>query len=144
MFMIDGKKWPPDLHGTGSEDYFSHAWGMQPQNAYIYNGVSFHQPGTAHNFNERITVYRFHLAEPVIFHKSLRASIEHGHANNRSDDYSSVAYWYQTEPHYEFEKMLPVGERLPRSDIEVVTSPAPGPPRPNLRMKERMARGIKK
>lgn len=144
MFMIDGRKWPPDLHGTGSEDYFSHAWGMQPQNAYIYNGVSFHQPGTAHSFNERITVYRFHLAEPVIFHKSLRASIEHGHANNRSDDYSSVAYWYQTEPHCEFEKMLPVEERLPRPDIEVVTSPAPGPRRPNLRMMERMARGLKK
>ena len=25
-------------------------------------------------------------------------AIEHGHANARSDDWSSVAYWYQTLP----------------------------------------------
>jgi hypothetical protein len=37
MIWVDGYKWPPDLHGTGSEDYFSQAWGMQP-NAYLRNG----------------------------------------------------------------------------------------------------------
>ncbi|MFQ6099410.1 MAG: glycoside hydrolase family 172 protein, partial [Armatimonadota bacterium] len=105
MFMIDGVKWPPDMHGTGSEDYFCHAWGMQPQNAFIYNGVSYHKPGTLFNYNERITVYRYHVCDPIIFHESLRASIEHGHANTHSNDYSSVAYWYQTEPHYEFCEM---------------------------------------
>lgn len=26
-----------------------------------------------------------------------RVTIEHGHANNHSNDYSSVAYWYQPE-----------------------------------------------
>ena len=31
----------------------------------------------------------------------------------RFDDFSSVAYWYQTEPHKEFAKMLPVELRLP-------------------------------
>ena len=25
--MIDGRRWPPDLHGTGSAGYFSPAWG---------------------------------------------------------------------------------------------------------------------
>ena len=37
------------------------------------------------------------------FKKSMRVTIEHGHANDHEADYSSVAYWYQTEPHAPFE-----------------------------------------
>ena len=40
-------------------------------------------------------------------------TIEHGHANDRSDFYSSTAYWYQTEPHKPFPALPPVGARLP-------------------------------
>ena len=126
MFMIDGVKWPPELHGTGSEDYFCHAWGMQPQNSYLYTGVSLHQ-GKQHGYNERITVYRYHINEPVIFQESLRASIEHGHANDRSDDYSSTAYWYQTLPHKPL-TILPAAERLPRPDAIVQPVNLPIPP----------------
>lgn len=140
MFMVDGEKWPPDLHGTGSEDYFSHAWGMQPHNSFLYNGVSYHKPGTVFSYNERITVYRYHLNEPVIFHKSLRASIEHGHANTHSNDYSSVAYWYQTEPHHEFCAMPPVEQRLPRPDAVLGHVEPPGPRREKTAVKERMGR----
>ncbi|MFC7100857.1 hypothetical protein ACFQQB_10535 [Nonomuraea rubra] len=39
-------------------------------------------------------------------------TIEHGHANKRSDDFSSVAYWYQTLPSRPF-GLAPVEERLP-------------------------------
>ena len=28
MFFIDGEEYP-SLNGTGTEDYFNHAWGMQ-------------------------------------------------------------------------------------------------------------------
>lgn len=140
MFMVDGQKWPPDLHGTGSEDYFSHAWGMQPHNSFLYNGVSYHKPGTAFNYNERITVYRYHINEPVIFHKSLRVSIEHGHANSHSNDYSSVAYWYQTEPHYDFCAMLPVDRRLPRPDFVLGHAERIGPRRERATAKKRMGR----
>jgi len=127
MFMVDGVKWPPDLHGTGSEDYFNHAWGMQLDNAFIYNGVSYHQ-GIKHGFNERVTVYRYHVCEPVVFQKSLRASIEHGHANDRCDDYASTAYWYQTLPHKKFPKFPKVGDRLPRADVTVLPVDLPIPP----------------
>jgi hypothetical protein len=120
MFMVDGEKWPPDLHGTGSEDYFGHAWGMQAQNAFLYNGVSYHKKGTEPaQVNERITVYRYHINDPVIFHKSLRASIEHGHANDRCDDYCSTAYWYQELPHKPFPKFPKAEDRLPRPDARV-------------------------
>jgi len=50
----------------------------------------------------------------ITFAKSLRDSIEHCHANHRSDNYYSVAYWYQTEP----QRPLPVPplsiNRIPR------------------------------
>jgi len=139
MFMIDGEKWPPDLHGTGSEDYFGHAWGMQPQNAFPYNGVSYHKPGAVFNYNERITVYRYHVPDPIIFHKSLRASIEHGHANTHSNDYSSTAYWYQTEPHHDFCKMPPAEERIPRPNSALGHADPPGPRRVRPEARRRMA-----
>ncbi|MBA7709373.1 hypothetical protein ES703_118290 [subsurface metagenome] len=41
-------------------------------------------------------------------------TIEHGHANNFENDYSSVAYWYQLEPHAPFPQLLPIKQRLPR------------------------------
>lgn len=42
--------------------------------------------------------------------------IGHGYANNLSNDYSSTAYWYQTEPHKKFPVMLSVDKRIPRKD----------------------------
>jgi hypothetical protein len=57
----------------------------------------------------------------VRFQRSIRVSIEHGHANRRSDDYSSTAYWYQNEPHAPF-ALLPVEERLPRKDLPELPS----------------------
>jgi len=129
MFMIDGQKWPPDMHGTGSEDYFTHAWGMQVDNAFRYAGVAYHKPGQPGNFNERITVYRYHVLDPVIFHRSIRVSIEHGHANDRCDDYSSTAYWYQALPTSPFPPFPPVEARLPRPDATVYPVDLPIPPR---------------
>jgi hypothetical protein len=118
MFMIDGEKWPPDMHGTGTEDYFGHAWGMQNENAFPYNGVSYHEK-TPFRFNEKLTVYRYHICDPVIFHRSLRVSIEHGHANDRCDDYSSTAYWYQTLPSKPLRPLAKAEDRLPREDVVV-------------------------
>jgi len=48
----------------------------------------------------------FHIEDPIRFNKSIRATIEHGHANDQANDYSSVAYWYQLEPHKPFESFL--------------------------------------
>jgi hypothetical protein len=46
----------------------------------------------------------------------IKIKIEHGHANQRSDDWSSTAYWYQKEPHKPFKPILSVNERLPREE----------------------------
>lgn len=112
MVFVDGEKWPPSLHGTGTEDYFCNAWGMQDQH-YLFAGTSLFNKKHK-DWIGKWTIYRFHILDPVPFKKSIKVTIEHGHANNRADDYSSVAYWYQKEPHKKFPGMLPVKGRLPR------------------------------
>jgi hypothetical protein len=112
MIFVDDEPFPPSLHGTGTEDYFNTAW--CPMQAYSapYHGITM--PGGP-NWSGKISLYRFHIEDPVCFRKSIRVSIEHGHDNHRSDDLSSTAYWYQSEPHRPFE-LLPVADRIPRPD----------------------------
>ena len=93
MIWVDGYKWPPDLHGTGSEDYFNQAWGMQ-KNAYLRNGSSIHEADTG----GYQTSYVFHIENPVRFEKEVKVTIEHGHGNHLCNEVSSVAYWYAEKP----------------------------------------------
>jgi len=111
MFFVDGEK-TPSINGTGSEDYFLGAWdfGEQPF-SYALFGAPVKGAELA---GSRSSVYRFHLDSPIPFTKSLRATIEHGHANHRSDNIFSVAYWYQKEPHAAFPPLPAVEQRLPR------------------------------
>lgn len=111
MFFVDGEKLP-SINGTGSEDYFLGAWdfGGKPF-AYALFGAPI---VGAELQGARWSVYRFHLDSPIPFTRSMRATIEHGHANDRGDNYYSVAYWYQTEPHQEFPPLPEVGLRVPR------------------------------
>jgi hypothetical protein len=105
MIWIDGYKWPPDLHGTGSEDYLNQAYGMQ-KNAYLMNGSSIHE----HETEGYQTSYVFHLTNPMRFNKEIKVTIEHGHGNHLANEMSSVAYWYQMEPHKSF-GIIPVEQR---------------------------------
>lgn len=113
MFFVDGESWPPSLHGTGTEDYFGCAWGF-PSGEYAgpYHGISLGSDVQEH-FG-KWSLYRWHIEDPIHFTKSLRFSIEHGHANDQSNEYSSVAYWYQLEPHKPLPQLPPVESRLPR------------------------------
>jgi len=117
MIFVDddneGQRWPPTLHGTGTEDYFNTAWGPDEKFDSPFFGLTM--PGQ-HNWTGFISWYRWHLLDPVRFSRSIRVSIEHGHANRRSDDFSSTAYWYQLEPHKPF-GILSVESRFPRADF---------------------------
>jgi hypothetical protein len=111
MFFIDGET-KPSINGTGSEDYFLGAWDFGERS---FSYPTFGAPVKGDEWaGSRSSVYRFHLDSPIPFTKSIRATIEHGHANHRSDDLFSVAYWYQTEPHAPFPALPPVRDRLPR------------------------------
>ena len=111
MFFIDGES-APSINGTGSEDYFLGAFDFGDR-AFSYRlyGASVKGEERA---GSRSSVYRFHLDSPITFTKSIRATIEHGHANARSDNFYSVAYWYQTEPHAPFPTLPPIDQRIPR------------------------------
>jgi hypothetical protein len=109
MIYVDGEK-TPSLHGTGSEDYFSDAWGMREDENPFYGCPLQEEDFQA---GSKATVFRFHVPDPIPFAKSISVTIEHGHANDRADYYSSVAYWYQTEPHRPFPVLPSADERLP-------------------------------
>ena len=120
MIFIDDDTWPPSLHGTGMEDYFGHAWGMQ-HNAYQFNGTIVHEedvPGFHHS-------YRFHMADPIRFEKRIKVTFEHGHGNHLSDDWSSTAYWYQSLPSPVL-TIPDVDQRLPLRPVDrVIEAPLP-------------------
>ncbi|MCL2811735.1 MAG: DUF2961 domain-containing protein [Clostridia bacterium] len=114
MIFVDGEAWPPNLHGTGTEDYVNMAWSPKQEYSAPYHGIIL---GGDTNWKGKITYYRYHVRDPITFEQSIRVTVEHGHNNHRSDDWCTTAYWYQMEPHKPFAPMAPVEKRLP-VDIE--------------------------
>lgn len=97
MFFIDGETWPPSLHGTGTEDYFGMAWGVHRWYQAPDHGITHYEKAlTDHDrfYDGRYVLYRWHLNDPIAFQKSLRASIEVGHANESAQYYESTAFYY--------------------------------------------------
>jgi len=119
MIWVDGYKWPPDIHGTGSEDYFNQAFGMQP-NAFLRNGSSIFEGGTIpapeielyRGASGYQTSYVFHIENPVRFTRDIKVTIEIGHANHLASEVSSTAYWYSEQP-TKVADVPPVQQRLP-------------------------------
>lgn len=97
MIYVDGEK-EPSVYGTGTEDYFSSGW-YYDRGLYSapYHGINIKDTKIG-----RVSTYRWHIEDAMPFRKSMRVTMEHGHANDHEGDYSSVAYWYQTEPHAPF------------------------------------------
>jgi len=121
MIFIDGAD-EPQIHGTGAEDYYLGAWcyGGCGINPFGTDKPVFYYPDYGNPVNggdnrgAEWMVYRFHTDSPITFSKSVRVTIEHGHANHRSDNYYTVGYWYQKEPHMPFPELAPVEMRIPR------------------------------
>jgi hypothetical protein len=101
MIFIDDDTWPPRIHGTGTEDYFSLAYGFRKLVMHPYHGTSFLEKRAMDSrfFDGRYTTYRFHIEDPIVFRTRIRVTLEHGHGNDAAGRYNSTAYWYQTEPH---------------------------------------------
>jgi hypothetical protein len=115
MIFVDGAD-RPVINGTGTEDYYNGAWNFGGINgatpfSYPHNGAPYIVD--AERVGGRYALYRWHLEDPVTFDKSIKVTIEHGHANDRSDNFFSAAFWYQTEPHAKFPALPPVAERIP-------------------------------
>jgi hypothetical protein len=59
---------------------------------------------------QRFSLYRWHIPDPVRFEHDLKVTIQAlgwqsgGRYLPLQDDVASVAFWYQTEPHKKFPK----------------------------------------
>jgi len=110
--FIDGDTEFPTICGTGTEDYFGGAWGFGQNFSAPFLGYPLGscdgRPGNRHG------LYRFHILDPIRFSKGIRVTMQalgwrsEGRYLPLQDDISSVAYWYQSEPHAEFP---PLGDR---------------------------------
>jgi Protein of unknown function (DUF2961). len=113
MIFIDGEPLPR-LNGTGTEDYFCTAYCPKTEFSAPNHGVILYSGTPEWPWGGKNSVYRYHIEDPIHFHESIRVTIEHGHGNKLSNDYSSTAYWYQTEPHKTFPALPGMESRLPR------------------------------
>jgi hypothetical protein len=108
---MDGDTEFPTICGTGLEDYFGGAWNWDMDGQYVTYSTPFlgmHQHIKAdglYRANQRFGMYRWHVMDPIRFETDFRVTVQAlgwrsgGKYLPLQDDISSVAYWYQTEPH---------------------------------------------
>jgi len=121
-FYMDGDKEFPTICGTGTEDYFCGSYGFHARTAdgkteyreYTtpYAGMpQVIRPDGLNDSQQRFGLYRWHIMDPVRFDSDLKVTMQAlgwrsgGRYLPLQDDISSVAYWYQTEPHAAFPKL---------------------------------------
>lgn len=126
-FYMDDDTQFPTIAGTGTEDYFcgSYDFDTRHRNEAGVEQVSyteFSNPYTGlpqvirgdghYDVMQRFGLYRWHILDPIRFEKRLTVTIQDlgwrsgGRYLQQASDISSVVYWYQTEPHNPFPKML--------------------------------------
>ena len=129
-YYIDGEQ-EPSAWGTGTEDYFLCAWGLN-ECLFPYFGCTY-MSATEEDPGVKYTLYRWHVQDPVRFTSSFRFEIEHtgwisadetatgkvdGHVE-REDDMATVAFWYQQGQPRRFATLPPYQERL-FPDLDIV------------------------
>ena len=122
-FYMDGDKEFPTICGTGTEDYFCGSYGFTVEGKYrefTTPHVGMPQvitPDGQWRSQQRFGLYRWHIMDPVRFEKDLKITMQAlgwrsgGRYLPLQDDISSVAFWYQQEPHAKFPR-LPSKEEL--------------------------------
>jgi len=101
-FFIDGDTDQPTIVGTGWSDWFLSGWGLNVHES-LWAGSNYQvlHPDLKNKYF--CSCYRFHVMDPIYFRENLRVEHtqiggvpgKHGGANEREDDWCSVAYWYQ-------------------------------------------------
>lgn len=124
-FYMDGDTSYPTICGTGTEDYFCGSYNFENQRTHQYEEyctpyAGLHQvirPDGVYRSQQRYGLYRWHILDPVRFEKNLKVTIQDlgwrndGTYLDQKSFISTVAYWYQAEPHATFPE-LPANSRL--------------------------------
>ncbi len=120
-FYMDGDKEFPTICGTGTEDYFCGSYGFKVNTGSGKKYTEFSTPyagmpqvilpdGQTQS-QTRFGLYRWHITDPVRFESDLKITMQAlGWRDGKrylplQDDISSVAFWYQAEPHNPFPKL---------------------------------------
>ena len=92
--FMDGDTEFPTICGTGSEDYVCLSYGMQ-QTPFLYNGCNL-------NENNFVSMYRWHLPDPIYWKQECRITIQQiawkSGLAEVSDDWSTATFWYEPVP----------------------------------------------
>jgi hypothetical protein len=118
-FYLDGDKEFPTICGTGTEDYFCGSFNFENMETGRYQEYTTPYAGMPqvlipdglYRSQQRFGLYRWHITDPIRFHKDIRVTIQAlgwrqgGRYLPLQDDISSVAYWYQTLPTVPFAKL---------------------------------------
>ncbi len=97
IITVDGKV---SFLGTGTEDYFCDAWGFR-----VFSNLYYGVPALeGRDAGDRLSVYRFHILDPIPFRKTFKFEIEHWPwispvPNTGRGYYSSCGFWYQKTVH---------------------------------------------
>jgi hypothetical protein len=124
-FYMDGDQEFPTINGTGTEDYFNGSYDFENPEKHQYEEftspysglVQVLKPDGLYQSQQRFGLYRWHIPDPIRFSSDLRVTIQAlgwrsgGRYLPLMDDISSVAFWYQAEPHAAFPK-LPTKDQL--------------------------------
>jgi len=117
MIFIDGAK-TPTIIGTGSEDYFCNAWGYKNSFSYPFYGAPLLED--KEDGGKLAVVYRWHVPDPVHFRTHIKVTLEHLWESHLLNDYTTVAYWYQTEPMRERPPLPPAEQNQPGGAMRYV------------------------
>jgi hypothetical protein len=114
-FYMDGDKEFPTICGTGTEDYFCGSYGFHKPGTREYQEFNTPYAGMPQVIRSeeqpRFSLYRWHIMDPVRFEEDLKVTMQAlgwqsgGRYLPLQDDLSSVAFWYQAEPHAAFPKL---------------------------------------
>lgn len=112
LFHVDGEMY---THSPGTEDEYGSAWGFEHPYSYMYSGYIEMAEGENR-------MYRWYLANPVRFKRSLKVEIQDQRYQNgqvpSQDDFTSVAFWYQQGAH-PAPALPPYGQRIAPSQAQL-------------------------
>jgi len=125
-FFLDGDREFPTIAGTGTEDYFNGSYDFVSPLGHEYQPFSGPYSGLVQvlrpedrETDTRFGLYRWHIADPVRFKSDLRVTIQGLGWQTVGPDrvyrpiheaISSVAFWYQREPHRAYPALPPDAE----------------------------------